>query len=70
MSRRLIRVEDLAGAPPGAFLFCPECRSEVSAAAGDYFMAAPVTVFRCCGRPMRLVTKRTLYRDVEIGGAL
>jgi hypothetical protein len=69
MSRRLIRVNDLELAPPGALLLCPTCGAENSATRDDYFLASPMTVFRCCGHAMRLVTKRTCYRDVVIGGA-
>lgn len=68
MTKRVVRVRDLTnqiGTPyPRASLHCFECGADYSAHRGDYFMAAPDTVFKCCNRPMRLVRKETVYRDV------
>ena len=49
-----------------AFLFCQVCGGEYSAHKGDYFMAAPDTVMRCCKRPLRLVTRHTELREVAV----
>ncbi len=56
-----IRVRDLKdqiGAPgPRPILYCRVCHGEYSANAGDYFVANPETIMRCCGRSMALVTR-------------
>jgi len=61
-----VRVRDLKDqigtSGPRPFLYCETCGEESSANAGDYFMARPDTVFKCCGEPMRLVTKQTPLR--------
>ena len=63
---RIVRVRDLkpqtgmSGQRP--LLLCRgECAGEYSANAGDYFMARPDTILRCCGEPMALVVKQTVY---------
>lgn len=50
---------------PRPLLYCPICGGEYSANAGDYFMAPKTHVFRCCGEPMRLITKRTVYKETN-----
>jgi len=45
-------------------LYCSECGGEYSANAGDYFMASPTHVFTCCGQPMQLVFKHTVFSAV------
>lgn len=45
-------------------LYCARCGAENSANPGDYFMANPDTVFRCCGRPMALVRKQVTHVPV------
>jgi hypothetical protein len=63
-----VRVRDLPdSAPYGTVLHCPRCGSDYSADAGDYFMAKPDMVFKCCGVNSRLVTKQTTYREVRHG---
>ena len=44
------------------FLFCRVCSGAFSANSGDYFMARPDTILKCCGEPMELVVKQTVYR--------
>lgn len=60
-----IKVSDLKeqiGTPyPRALLKCFHCGSENSAHRGDYFMARPDHVFKCCGQNMALVTKRVVF---------
>ena len=51
---------------PQPFLFCKTCQSEVSANAGDYFMARPDSLFICCGLHMILVTKSVHYHEVQL----
>lgn len=64
---RTIRVRDLPelignGASPRLLLKCQgECAGEYSASKGDYFLSAPDQIMTCCGAPMALVTKRTVY---------
>lgn len=66
----MVRVKDLkdqVGQPshlPRPFLYCRKCGSEYSANAGDYFLAAPQTIMKCCGIPNILVTKQTRYIEV------
>jgi len=65
-----IRVKDLPSIPPNAYprplLLCPSCGGEYSAHQGDYFASDPMTVIRCCNRPVRLVRKRTTFETVEV----
>jgi len=65
-----IRVKDLKDQldtkEPRPILYCPICGAEYSAHAGDYFLARPDHVFVCCGEPMLLVTKRTVFTEVGI----
>lgn len=66
---KYVRVRDLkcqiGSQYPRPTLLCLECGGEYSADAGDYFMARPDTVMRCCERPMALVTRSTVYRAVR-----
>ncbi|MFA4971498.1 MAG: hypothetical protein WC683_02715 [bacterium] len=50
---------------PHPFLLCNVCGAENSANAGDYWDAPKDHVFTCCGEPMVLATKRTVYTEVE-----
>lgn len=65
----MIRVQDLKdqiGTPqPRPMLYCRVCGMEYSANKGDYFMARPDTVLRCCHKPMVLVVKREVFEEVE-----
>lgn len=64
MPDHLIRVADLPDeSSTRALLHCPRCGGEYSAYRGDYFMARPETVMKCCRRPLRLVTRHTVYRQ-------
>ena len=57
-------LKDQTGLPfPRPILFCPYCGQEVSAHAGDYFMARK-SHFTCCNEPMKLVVKRTQFDEV------
>lgn len=64
----MIRVKDLKDqigtTYPRPFLHCAKCMQAFSANAGDYFAADPETILKCCGRPMRLVTARTVMTEV------
>ena len=66
---KAVRVRDLrdqiGSDGPRPLLYCSKCDAEYSANKGDYFMARPDHVFRCCGRNMRLVVKRVVYEDVK-----
>lgn len=46
-------------------LYCPTCGLECSANSGDYFLAPLDTVLECCEEPMILVTKRTIFEEVD-----
>ena len=63
--KKLVYVRDLpdltGAAYPRPLLLCRRCGREASAHRGDYFLAPEDYLFRCCGRPMELVTKRTAY---------
>ncbi len=57
-----MKVQDLPQNPPyGSLLLCRVCQGEYSATKGDYFLANPQQVMRCCGEPLAYVTKRTVY---------
>lgn len=51
----------LPGGDP--FLLCERCWSQHSANSGDYWNLPSSHVFRCCGEPMRLVTKVVRFVD-------
>ncbi len=64
-SIRVADLTDLTGVSHlHPMLHCSTCGAEYSANRGDYFAADPSTVFRCCRKPMRLVTKQTVYAEV------
>lgn len=64
---RLIRVRDLPVTPAyGVVLHCDICHADYSATKGDYFINSPDLVFRCCGRPNRLVQQSTVYKNVKV----
>ena len=65
-ARRGITVVDLVSAPPNAHLFCDECGGRFSATTGDYFLMGPTEIFKHCTYNMRLVTIRTLIKDVKL----
>lgn len=48
---------------PRPFLYCVKCGGEYSANSGDYFMARPDTVMKCCKRNLKLVYKRVVYEQ-------
>jgi hypothetical protein len=63
-----VTVADLkqqSGMGPHPSLVCLECGAEYSANKADYFMSAPSYVFKCCGTPMVLATKRIVYDIME-----
>jgi len=64
----MVRVKDLKDqigtARPRPLLLCRECGAEYSANAGDYWDSPDEHVFECCGEPMELVTRRTVYEPV------
>ena len=64
-----VRVSDLrdqiGSQGPRPFLKCFVCGNESSANAGDYFMAPPDHVFRCCDRNMKLVTSKVVYTEAR-----
>lgn len=63
----MIRVGQLPEHPgPGIHLHCPECQGEYSAYRGDYFMADPKTIMRCCEVPLSLMQRRTVYQRVQV----
>jgi hypothetical protein len=49
---------------PRPLLYCEVCGAENSASKGDYWNCRPDYVFTCCGEPMTLVVKRTVYQEV------
>lgn len=65
--RPAVRVRDLPDRPtPGVLLKCVgRCQGEYSACRGDYFMADPETIPRCCGRALILVRKSTQFAAVH-----
>lgn len=62
---KAIKVSDLKeqiGTPhPRPLLKCFVCGNEYSAHRGDYFMAKPSHVFKCCNQNMALVRKSVRY---------
>jgi len=66
---RKVRVKDLkdqigmTGHRP--ILLCRICMTENSANRGDYFEADPDHVFDCCGKPMMLCIKKTVYDEID-----
>lgn len=65
----MVRVRDLHDQTgrrgPHALLHCVVCGNDNSANKGDYFMARSDYMFTCCGQPMVLAVRRTVYRHVE-----
>lgn len=65
----MVKVKDLQNQigvnGPHPLLHCTVCGHDYSANSGDYFMASPNTILKCCGFPMVLAVKRTVYRHVE-----
>ena len=51
---------------PRPILFCAVCGSENSANSGDYWDWPDDHEFKCCGKPMSLCIKRTVYEEVLI----
>lgn len=49
----------------GPSLYCTICGGEYSANRGDYFIANPETVMKCCGLALKLVRKEC--RRIEVG---
>jgi DNA replicative helicase MCM subunit Mcm2 (Cdc46/Mcm family) len=66
VNERVIRVMDLPHGTTRALLACRDCGNEYSAHRGDYFLDDPEEIMTCCGRPLQLVTKRTVYEPVEL----
>ena len=63
---RICDLPDLFGAPfPRPILYCGQCGNEESAHRPDYFMLPEDRVLTCCGVPMRLVIKATVYEPYE-----
>ena len=64
----LVKVSDLqyqTGASyPRPLLFCYICGGEYSADRGDYFMIPANHVLTCCGEPLALVVKKTVYEPL------
>lgn len=60
-----VKVKDLPASPGPIHLYCEFCGKTYSAARGDYFMAAPDTVMRCCDEPM--VLTHTVTKEVRLG---
>ncbi len=61
-------LKDQTGKPgPHPILVCYCCGAECSANAGDYFNSRPTFKFVCCGEPMDLAIKRTVYDPVISG---
>ena len=65
----MVRVSNLkdqiGSAYPRPILYCARCGGEYSANKGDYFMARPDTILKCCKYPMSLVVKRTIYKEAK-----
>lgn len=47
-----------------SILYCTCCGAENSANSGDYWNLPESYLFRCCGKPMVRVVKRTVYEEV------
>ena len=62
----LTAMTDRASFEPRPFLLCPFCFSHYSADQGDYFLADPEMVLKCCGEPSRLVTVKIMYKDYPV----
>lgn len=62
---KLVRVRDLPYHTSGSFLYCRACGEHYSADAGDYFMAKPDTVMKCCDEPMILATEHRSIVEVR-----
>jgi hypothetical protein len=62
----MIRVQDLPTNPEyRTMLHCERCGENYSATRGDYFLAAPDQIMRCCGRVLKLVRQETRYIPVR-----
>lgn len=48
-----------------ALMYCRGCGAEYSANSGDYWDTPAEHKFQCCGKTMDLVTKKTLYCDLQ-----
>lgn len=49
-----------------AMQLCRVCGNTYSVTAGDYFMASDSMPLKCCGEPVAIVTKATVYTDVNL----
>ena len=66
----MVKVKDLRNQigttePQRPLLHCTVCGGDYSANAGDYFMAKPSKVLKCCKVPMVLAIKRAVYIHVD-----
>jgi len=52
----------MQGARP--IMVCRMCGAEYFADKGDYWNVKEEHIFTCCGQPMRIVTKHTVYSPV------
>lgn len=68
MKPTIYTVGDLRSVPSGILQKCHKCGGEYSATYGDYFMASDSRPLTCCGRPVALVTRRTVYEEIGIRG--
>lgn len=55
---------------PSASLYCGKCREHYSAHPSDYFLCEDDHVFKCHGRPMRLVVREVVIRALLAFGLL
>lgn len=46
-------------------LYCRVCGEQSSANARDYFALPPEYVFKCCGELMRLVTVKSVVKNIK-----
>ena len=67
---KMVKVSDLkdqigtSGIRP--ILHCKVCGTNFSADVGDYWLVPKDHIFTCCGVPMILATKRTVYNEVGL----
>ncbi len=64
MNTRQVKLADLRTAPPGSFLYCPQCRAEYSANPGDYWNMGNLP-FQCNAEETHRLRNMRLVRRVS-----
>lgn len=62
---RVRNLKDESGVAKPPVLYCRCCGAEYSAHRGDYFLADPEHVFKCCRRNLRLVRVTRVITEIS-----